>query len=167
MRIAFAFVLLVALAASAAPAHADPPRLIPTLGAGMVWTPGDEDMDALIWAGVLRRPERGSGTFWGATIEADIGDGAASLMPTARAGGMFFADADDWLPLVSGYVIGGVGTRDFHGEAKPVVRAGLGIQVLPLLYLAQGGLACPDVFEVVADVSAGDALASLRMSWGL
>jgi len=133
----------------------------------MVVTSGDDDMNAVIWAGALRRPGRGSGTFWGATIEADIGDGAASFMPTARVGGMFFADPEDWMPIASGYLIGGAGLRDIHGEAKPVVRAGLGFQLLPLLYLAEAGLACPDVFEVVADVGVSDALASLRLSWGL
>ena len=166
MRTAIAFVLFVALAASAAPAHADRARWIPTLGAGMVQTSGDEDTNALIWVGVLRRPGRGSGSFWAATLEADIGDGAASIMPTARVGGMWFADAKDWLPVASGYLIGGAGTRDFHGEAKPVVRVGLGVQVLPLLLLAEAGLVCPDVFEVVADVAQDEALASLRISWG-
>lgn len=166
MRTAIAFALFVALAASAAPAHADRPSLIPTLGAGMVLTSGDEDPNAVIWAGVLRRPERGSGTFWAAAIEADIGDGAASFMPTARVGGMFFADPKDLLPLASGYLIGGAGMRDIHGEPELVVRAGVGVQILPLLYLVQAGLACPDVFEVVADVGASDALASLRLSWG-
>ena len=131
----------------------------------MVWTSGDEDMDAVIWAVALLRPKRGSGTFWGAAIETDIGDGAASFMPTARVGGIFFADPEDWLHIASGYLIGGAGMRDIHGEAK--FRAGPGFQFLPLLSLAELGLACPDVFEVVADVGDSDALASLRMSWGL
>lgn len=167
MRTAIAFVSFVALAALAAPAHADRPRLAPTLGAGMVLTSGDEDMDAVIWAGVLRHPKRGSGMFWGATIEADIGDGAASFMPTARVGGSYFVDPDDWLPIASGYLIGGAGMRDIHGEPKLVIRAGLGFQLLPLLYFAEAGLVCPDVFEVVTDVGDSDALASLRMSWGI
>jgi hypothetical protein len=166
MRIAVAFVLFAALTASASSARADQGRWMPTLGAGMVLTSGEEGMDALIWAGVVRAPKRGSGAFWGAAIEADIGDGAASLMPTVRAGGMFFMEPDDWLHMASAYVIGGAGLRDFHGEARPVVRVGLGVQVPPLLVLIQAGLACPDVFEVVADVGESEGLASLRMSWG-
>jgi hypothetical protein len=167
MRTAAAFVLFMAIAASAAPAHADRSRLFPTLGAGVVWTSGDEDPDALIWAGVLARPTRGSGAFWGATLEADIGDGAASLMPTARAGAGYFADPDDSLPIASVYLIGGAGLRDIDGEATLVVRGGLGFQLLPLLALADAGLVCPDVFELVADVGYSDAVTSLRLSWGL
>jgi hypothetical protein len=167
MRTATALVLFIAIAASAAPAHADRSRAFPTLGAGMVLSSDDEDADALIWAGVLFRPTRGSGTFWGATLEADIGDGVASLMPTARAGGILFAEREDPLHIASGYVIGGAGLRDMHGEPELVIRAGLGVQFLPLLYLVEAGLACPDVFEIVADVGATGAVASLRLSWGI
>lgn len=166
MRIAMAFVFLVAVAASAAPARADRPRLFPTLGAGMVLGPG-KDIDGLVWAGVMVRPERGSGVFWSAAIEADLGDGFASFMPTVRGGGLAFADSDAWLHVASAYLIGGAGLRELHGEPQLVVRAGLGVQLIPLLYLVEAGVLCPDVLEVVTDVGRTGAVTSLRLSWGL
>lgn len=166
MRPILAVCVLILLTASEA--RADRSRFFPTLGGGVTKASND-DVDGWLYLGVMQRPTRGvAGPFWSISLDVDIGDGAATFIPTGRFGVISYEKADGGFPIASFYLLGGAGMRDFDGEADFIARTGIGLCFPPLLYIGlETKTGLPDILELAVDVGGRETVAMVRVGWGI